>query len=349
MTDALIPPVVDYPKGLCFWNKNIAKNERLELVNAGDFPIEEILKSLGIADHSFRKSFGITNIKEIRSRQELVRFLLKEDGFREFLGTVQWQLRSFKELPRETSKFHYQFQDGKSAYWKLISTIERTLKPFVGKKDTPEKFNILHDFFLKSRTLADFEDIFVKDMNGFLGTVTHVEGYVDFRKDPKGRDLELAMCSGGPNPLIWGYKHFAVPIEKIRESLQVPQWIEDSRSLEQLHVTTVIEKLFEIAETLLIRRAMKPAVIRSIPKEIMDRLQDTLQCAINEIGFGSSDIIFRLHFEYSKDGLKARVENVLDDTPYEAYHSDFDYYPRAIRKQIKKTNKWWKQKVALYS
>ena len=70
-----LPAKVDYPK-IGFWN-HIPEEKHLRIINPSDFPQREILSSLGISESSLASTFGICDPKEIKERQELMRFFVE--------------------------------------------------------------------------------------------------------------------------------------------------------------------------------------------------------------------------------------------------------------------------------
>ncbi len=72
--DPIRPPSVSYPKDFTLWDLDVPKDDRVRIVNEQDFPLNDLLSSLGLSDSPLRPSFGTANYGELLGRSGVVAF-----------------------------------------------------------------------------------------------------------------------------------------------------------------------------------------------------------------------------------------------------------------------------------
>ncbi len=156
-------PDIPYPEDFTFWRRNIPREQKLALINAGDFPIKDILESLHLAHHPLRNSFGITDREEIQSRQEIVTFLMKNKELCELICALHGNVYDYTKLPVNRHQFSTSFPQSDPSkkqvmpYWGIVKALTKRLQRIRRKMALPPKISQFLAFLQSSLKLHETE------------------------------------------------------------------------------------------------------------------------------------------------------------------------------------------------
>jgi len=347
---ALTEPLVrvNYPEGLTFWQKDIRPQDRLEFINPEDFPKEQVLKGLGIKESSLKNSFGICDAGEIKSRLEIMRFLLENTDFRHWLDNFRKS-----DLPRQEQQFLDYFDPVRKhdPYWQMI----RDFLALIRKKDEiPERLRIFTETIETSLVLEETERSLGKVVADRLQNVTAIEGIMEFvinmelgnlyEVEHEGKDERWVV--GRLSRLeehVHGHRMFSFALTSARH-ISFPKWLEnrfDPRNL--LGIGAITRGWINSRNNNARKKALHDMVIRKATDGLLEDITNGLRARLNRFKWGKDDAKdleeakVRIYFSYSDKGLQIRIVSLTPDIKVEKVSfrwNSYEGYNKRTRKII---------------
>jgi len=290
---------IEYPE-ITFWNK---KAKKIDFVNPEDFRKEKLLKILGLNKSELQNSFGIAERDEIVKRQRLIRFFIENPNLMKFFLCYDF---GATDLPTEGQYFLDYFNPKKkhNPFWRLVNGF---IKNISMRQKAPQEVLSLVNFLQETKTDLEAEER--KMVDGIAKEVqkaTYLEGTIDFGQDGgylvvKGRNLRDSE--------VYGYKRYSYGLSGRWKKREVPNWAFEWSSI----ISWFFEAYFKIHNRISSRLFYSPLIIDRIPESILSAVSGFIQSKIS--GFPqfrySDDVVVKMYFRYSKDGLQIRLLNVL--------------------------------------
>lgn len=273
--------------GIHFWNKNAP---RIEMINAGDFHRDRLLDVLGLSKNPLSDSFGITDTKEICKRQEMIKFLMKNDELRRYLKEFSFWGSEF--IPKDGQKFIDYFTESKSQFWQ---TIGESLGYF-SRAEMLKKPKVLNDFvsFLKdnkSKAKA-YENAFSKDVIAELKKASFMNGVLTFSTGIFSNiDLEEYE--------IFGYKKYAFDYK-----VKPPKWTQ-SGLMRSLRIAPLFQWVYKKMSEERKKLEHTHSIISDLPIELQEAVETFIESLLEKGKGGSikSGTLLKFFFDYSSKGL----------------------------------------------
>jgi hypothetical protein len=324
-TEIYYPYPVAYPENLKIWDKEAQK---IKIINQKDFPEREIFKGLGINASPLLSSFGVIDPDEIKGRQDIMKWLHENRNIESWL--LKEELLSF-ELPQSESKFLEFFRPGKpNPYW---SVIRRFIELVDNSTSPPSRILELRNFYYDSLVLEKDEVKMVEIMSEKIQSMATIEGLATFavRFDSVPLKIEQNENCSGPHVLApsdlklinertCGYRKFSFAISDALQH-ETPGLIKK---------IPLVNKLAQSVNEQRNNREMKKAYSGTVISKASDGLIGDIENGIiaklrfdwKGVGLlnnkkeridGSRNLIIKVHYSYSNDGLRLKIYGLEDD------------------------------------
>lgn len=338
------PVVSPYPE-FELWKDKIPDESRLRIINAGDFPKEQILQGLGIEKHRLVGSFGITDEDEIRQRQALMRFLHEQPRL------VRWATaRGVKfELPTGGKEF-LAFNDPilpHSPYWQEVYAFINAID---GVRDVPDRLRQMADTLRQGLSLESEERQMAAAISERLQAVTLLEGIATYtvvksyepvdQKKPEGDKHWVVSGLSFAQGVVYGHRLYTQSLSEVRH-VHYPDW-----TLNRWHPANWI-RLGRLVRRHVDRQnrdreqaALNGMVVSNFDESIRASLSRWLLKALSVL---KGDLLMQLrqatvNFRYTKEGLEVEIIRIaaeqLSSSSGSSVISDFRGFTRAQRLQI---------------
>lgn len=152
------PVPLTYPE-LTLWDRNIPVEKRIRVVNKIDFPLQDIIQGLGLGASPLAGSFGITDVTEIRARQSLIKFFVKNPNMIELVKRLSRGVST--NLPSSEPAFlnYYNTGEEHNDYWTKVHELVDALESFTA---LPPRLNQLLRV-LRSTMVAESDELRMAD------------------------------------------------------------------------------------------------------------------------------------------------------------------------------------------
>jgi Trp operon repressor len=348
---------VSYPR-IDFW-KSPGKKDRLVIINEGDIPKDEIFSSLGIKHSHLLDSFGICDIKEITSRQDILRYLIRNQDF------SQWLINQRNKSPLPGSSqdssggenhflAYFDPEREHTPFWRMI----HQMLAFLNREDAlPEKLRTFRDALQKTMSMEEIENQLGRDIGKMIRGVALIEGIIVFRVtiESSNRSYKVANLvfdeKTGEKSSIFGYSMYSqayanaatADLDEIRAS----------SLLNRIGLGSFAKELAFHQQQKEIKKALQEKTINEfsdgLVRDIREGLLDILRpLSWSDRDFANSEI--GAYFSYSREGLQIRIfswEIGEVGIKNEAFKfAKYDGYTSSKMAQIKATQDEYTKKAA---
>lgn len=329
-----------------FW-PNPESLSRINIVNPQDFTPPEIISSLKNSS-LLPDSFGLTNLREIRLRNEISRFLLEHPETWEKINAWLKEAGNFSSLPNSENDFLRVYGQTGNPYWEMIGQV-------ITEFDRPDAPARLKGFAerLKSEkaNLAELEKAMALRISEKLEKVTAMEGVFDLNPFADRSEGERFILGRKSYSAKWssGYKVDApkwtenllcriTGIKKLATSLKASVTkINAYRSAAVLHFPSCLYNDIHKG----IKELMQPPLRREDPdvaiSENEKKKHQKLIAEINHLKdtLRNDNFVMTVYFRYNSNGLSIRVIGLrkrVEKYEFELQFRDFEGYTEKERK-----------------
>ena len=288
---------VQFPKKVInFWNKDAPT---ISMVNPQDFHKQGLLHSLGIGISPLAKSLGATGVVEIKKRQRIVSFLMKQPGLRNELLEF---LEVFASIPKSGQRFLDYYKDGVSEteFWFKVESMKNSLGLIIQSgKTVPKEIIDFQKFLSETHQAAITKEVaLVGNLSSEIKKAAKIAGQIKISFDSSNRNAEITSSSA------YGYKKHAYGLSEKGRDINLPAWTQGSfgkySGVKFLthHFSKIVNKRRKVYaySNLLIKEV--PA---SISKAILNFVSTNLK--FPKPGVASESHI-ELYFSYNEKGLR---------------------------------------------
>lgn len=321
MEKPLVPLNLDYPE-VALWDTNVGK-KKLKIINNNDFPLDDVLRGIGVRGSDLVNSFGITDKEEIKARLELARFLEANGQFRSWVNEID--LTALK-LPTQEENFLRYFDTEKThnPFWEKVNEFISLLS----SPHIPSRLKILRDFLASSLAMEDLEKRMGQIMAEKIEGMAIIEGTISLLV----RIYDGKYLLESSREYVHGYQVYSSSIINVKlESYPVfadnkwnpLNWIGCGRRANEKAKKGIDERNDQkIAD------AYKERIILEIHdilrKDIIDGIKGKLEesAESKKVDEALDRMLIHVYFAYSKEGLKLRIYGV---EPSNASEQSFTY------------------------
>lgn len=296
-----------YPN-IVLWNKGPLAEKSLRIINEQDFPMKELLGGLGIERSPLVPSFGTTDTHEIRSRQDLFRFLAQNPRLCKEIEGI-----SHQPIPTEGAEWLEYYDQEHNPHWQNVLRVMDGLE----KKKGVLPSRLLS--FLAALQEKAGEETAEKELGQAiakeLSKVTLIEGVATYRWDSSSNELDDDL--GDEFFHVHGYRSFSSSLARFKMPSQ-RSW----RKLDLLtlclgwlkHKAWYLRKVWK-KNSILRNMAISnlPDYYKSVLITVANRflkqinLRDMLKVLLDD---KDAEARVTLHFTYGKEGLTMRIVSV---------------------------------------
>lgn len=310
-------PVIDYPQDLVQWKKKIDEKDRLLIMNPEKFPKEDILRGLGLTGDPLSKSFGITDIDEINSRQAALELLTENPDLRALLQRID----SKYELPLTRDNFlvYYNPEHDHNPYWeemrKLLSQLERA-------GELPPRVKSVADIIKSGFSLEDPEREMAAKILDQLGRAAILEGLAEVRvnaefENPNAPDHEkkIVIRTQVVDSHIHGYTRYKVALRPSSE-FDYPKWARYDcydRPWWAYLITSGVRWWCDVKRKYEMRHAYQDSVITELCSGLKEDIEKAIQLRLSELTWNVYELdgaTAHVDFSYSDVGLSLAIVGV---------------------------------------
>jgi len=296
---------IEYPE-VNFWDKTVPK---IDFINKEDFRRNNLLKQLRIGDSPLANSFGIVDAKEIKNRQQIVKFLMDNP---EIVKILQ-QNFSCVQIPFDGQGFldYYNPKKEHNPFWELVHNI---LGKIISNEAVPKELQKLVQFVNKT------SDIMEKKERKMTGEVAEklqksafFEGIAEFQIS-QGRIDEVVYKN------CIGYKKYSFGLSSAFAMFIMPEWVNRKKWIWLKPILYIFGFMWNELRRVLFYSS---ALIKKIPSPIYNALYEFVS---NLVEVAKNDKIkIEIYFRY-ETALSVRVVKL--ETIWTEDKDDFDetYY-----------------------
>jgi len=203
----------NYPE-VELWNKEVAPENQLKIINKVDFPKRAILEGLGIEESGLTKSFGIINPEEIQSRLALSNFLMRNPALRRRIKKI-----TESRVPQEGSDFLAYFHKDKvhNSQWnQVLSFIEGIRKTKIA---LPKRLVQVVNGIKAKLMLEESERALGTKVSELLEKSTVVEGHITFTMEnhsPSVNEIKDEKSERRKVACINGHRHYSASLSRVK-------------------------------------------------------------------------------------------------------------------------------------
>jgi len=341
-----------YPR-FSFWEPR----RQITIVNRQDFPEKEILRSLGISNSPLVQDFGIHDVDEIRSRQGLIRYMLENPEF------MEWLLRANSSSPLPGMEYGLQYEriaedflryfdpnQKHTPFWQMVHDVVG----FLDKESLPAKL----DLFKKTIDQAHLElaeNHVGERISEQIQNVALIEGTMTFivktseKKDQHGRPVFCnikALDQAGQ--FVHGFKKFSRSLLSVQGIDSVPGWTKNQLNpLNWIGIGKLVARRARKRDREEINKAFRGTVINSAESQLVTDVKNGLLPILAKLSWKTGRLVtesrITVFFTYTKDGLQVRV---LSWEPHVEVPKELKYnaplyqgYPPELIKEIERGQK----------
>lgn len=303
------------------WRKDIPDADRLRIINEGDFPLADILASLGLSRSQLNQSFGITDVDEIKNRQGLCGVMLRSPEFR------RWCLDrrdSARTLPDSGDAF-LQYNDPERPHNPYWAEVRSALDLLDRAGPLPERLTAMVTHLRGGLGLEQRERQMAAEITARLETVTVLEGLFTFlvsevaevKDDQRSTidDPRYRIDSLVPTEVcVHGHSEFSQIVERAKNH-ELPRHARHGWN--PFGWPARIHQAY--LDHVLIKRASRSMVIDQAEQCLIDEVRTAVQGLLNQTTWRRPDLIdtrVTVYAFYSRSGLEIQVLNV-DSPPQE--------------------------------
>lgn len=317
-----------YPVGFNFWNIPGIKEEgkKIQIVNEQDFPRDQILRSLKIDGSKLVSGFGITDVNEIRNRQEVMKYIVENPGFRD------WLISSERESPlpgmayagayEEAARDFLDYFDPEKSHTPFWEGYHAMLEYLTTSGNLPQKLQVFRDVLMMGLPLELYE----KDLGGNIGemiqNMADFEGFAEFQvtsKEVKEKGVHpfsiFKICKVQPfgEVSVHGFKKFSKSALAADRIDSAPYWATDSSDWRcRLGIGRVARWIAARRDVRAKEEAYQNALVKDVDKGLLIDIANGLQNLLGGKFEWKSDVLIRdsrirVYFSYSKTGLRVRI------------------------------------------
>ena len=325
------PHPVTYPVNLKIWDQGA---KRIKIINSADFPKKEIFKGLGIELTPLLSSFGVVDPIEIMGRQDIMQWLHKNRKIE------KWLLKNSSSfaLPWSESDFLNYFKPNRpNPYW---SAIRHFVEMVDNSESPPSRILELRDFYYDSLPLEKDEDKMVGIMLEKIQDIAAIEGLMTFSvsfgsvpllmksgqndndDDDEGEQV-LAPCGLRLiSENTSGFKEFSFALNKAAKHTE-PAWTKKKYLVWINKLCCIVNGWRNSFE---MKKAYKGTIISKASEDLIEDIGNGI---IAKLRFdwkkikllnnskkridGSSDLIIKVYYSYSRNGLQLKIYGLEDD------------------------------------
>ena len=307
---------VTYPAVLDFW----AAAPRINIVNDQDFPKCQILESLGIEGSPLVENFGISDLQEIMSRQELMRYMIENPQFTNWLLNARTSspLPGMKDYagPEQTAKDFLEYFDlsqDHTPFWQMV----HDMRGFLNSESLPRKLQKFEDVMEGGSWLENIENELGKGIGEKLQNIALIEGTMTFLVETV-TSQEGKICDCRVTKLSWiedmvhGFKKYAYSLLEAQKRSSVPRWTKDSRNpANWIGIGKLVARFARERDRWALDKAYENMVIDKASQELINDIQDGLLAVLKKFSWKSDTLVnhsrIKVFFSYSSCGLQVRV------------------------------------------
>jgi hypothetical protein len=306
---------VTYPE-LNFWKPA----REMKIVNDQDFPKSQILESLGISKSPLTANFGICDVDEIMSRQGLMRYMIENPLFLEWILNARDSsplpgMDRYMDYDSSAESFLRYFDQNQSytPFWQMVyKSVD-----FLGEGKLPDKLEIFMKAMKGNMWLETLENNLGKSIKEMIQNVALIEGTMSFvvktkltaeKGAPVYRVDELELA----NQSAYGFKKYSRSLMDVQGINSVPDWTYNSYNpFNWIGIGKIVAKIARARDKQKIDAAFNNTVIKSVGNELIDDVRDGLLSVLGKLSWKSGMLVqgskIKIFFSYSSDGLRVRI------------------------------------------
>lgn len=344
------------------WTREPAKEDRLTIINEGDFPKSDILNGLGIAHFGLDGSFGITDAVEIQDRLALSEFLLRNPALRRRIKRIVES-----EVPHEGSTFMDYFHHDRlhNPHWKQVHEFLTGIKR--AKIALPKRLLRVVNILKSKLHLEQTEQELGTEVSELLKRSTVVEGHVTFQMDRHSGDEVTSIPDNKKDrkkvACVYGHRHHSASLSRVK-ARDYEEW-EGWSEMKTLGLWWLAKNTIALGANFIRRCSMRTMTLNDISYEMMSEIEKTINDKLQKIDMGQrlrdltrhvDKLYINVYFCYNNSGLQIRIDSVQpevsdNETDASLQHGAFGGYSarRVARiKNMQKKINWYRRRASQY-
>ena len=315
--------VINYPP-LTLWRTKIAPEERLRIINPGDFQKQLYLEGLGIDRSRFADSFGICDAEEIKERLNLIRFLVDNPEATDALN----KMASCSDLPSYEKSFIDYFDPKKphNPHWENV----HKFLDLMAQKTLPLRLRKIADALQNSLGLEKNEKEMAEVISDRLTNIAVIEGLAEFTmhleqeqvqksSDPAAEDQGAKLKTivtdlhPGANE-THGHRMYSFALAEARRH-SYPEWTERKwHPLNWIGIGKLARKRVDKKNKREKEKAYRDMVITEASAGLIEDIMKGALQRLNELDWDSIEkrkefegATVHVYFSYSNQGLMLHI------------------------------------------
>ncbi len=362
--EASLRVYMKYPRDLNFWNipGKSEQLKKLKIINEQDFPKNQILKSLKINGSDLISGFGITDVDEIQSRQEIMRFIVENPKFRE------WLISSKQDSPlpgmayagayEKAADDFLDYFDSEKDHTPFWLEYHKMIEYLASQSKLPQKLQVFKDALQAGLPLESHENDLGTSIMKMMQNMAEFEGFAEFQMTSrlcleKGTSVfRVWKIHSVGNPLIHGFKRFSKSALKAEEIDSTPCWAKYCSGWKYwLGFAKIAKWQARRRDERAKEEAYQNATINDVDEKLLIDIANGLQDLLGKFSWKSDvlirDSMIRVYFSYSKEGLRVRIISWLPDVSKDCdprfKFVDYRGYSDEQLEQIKRSQDFYMQ------
>lgn len=296
-----------YPQ-VSFWNRNAAK---LRVINPEEFRRDELLELIGLGELTLADSFGVTELEEIKRRQEILRFMLEYRDFAKFVQSIGTDFA----VPLNSQKFLDHYGAPENPFWKNVELfcLHADLRPEL----CPELTELARYMRGVRIELEAAEAAMAQDVAREVQKSSYISGIITVCVRPDSEDTyESTFMSGAES---FGYRKYSFSLKAKWEeegndpSRRDPEWFWGAYA--------AFLKWFRR------KHVYSPLALRKFPEvvwqDVRKYLVSVLRANREALWERAWGFDMKVSFRYDGKGLQMRIMNVLAESINDDEMSEF--------------------------
>ncbi len=309
-------PSMEHLKGIGLpWRTDVEDKQRLQIINAGDFPRDDILAGLGIGSSLLVSSFGITDHAEISKRLALGYFLNNNPELMEFLRKA-----TQNTIPLDGQEFMNYF-DQNTQYNPHWANVHKFLELLSNSKGSiPERVEQIRNVLLASLELEDAERAMGGIVTKELEKISVIAGIMTFEAVLERPSEKLYLYDiRHRGSKVHGYQlcSYAYNPDRLKK---YPAWTTHWYSLRRWLFGWLVKWFIDCKNKEYKEKAIRALAITEPSKHMIHDIKDAVKCWLERIDwdglykkilertdFLTCGCTLKVMFSYSNQGLIIQV------------------------------------------
>ena len=320
-------PTIAYPHDLILWSRRVPEKEKVCIVNEGDFPMEDLLGSLGLADSNMRPSFGTSNYEELHGRSEIVALLLKSSRFREYILKESVPRNTLPTGEDEFLQFYDPSHGNHNPFWAAVHKFNEELDLATREIGTrSSRLETMKSVLISGKSLEEAERQVASIVKERIDQTSVIGGTITFHIRLK---IDDRMRAADGNPVIdgidldvveektHGYLRYSMALARLNEREKAQPDNFGEQLLKYTGLSSVRNGLRSLQRWREMRKAMRSTVLKTIPRELRQDITEWLQVHLRSLSRNNNVLKMldggqvRVGFGYDKEGLQVMVYSAV--------------------------------------